>query len=119
MKQRKAFTREERRLMIVQAFTIEVYRNQEWEDMTIADIAQKLKITASTKLRIMVNEMVVDGLLLSRREVHPGIAGFRVIYSLPHHKLFELLKNAQSAAYGQKRAIRINTAQGSFLEKAK
>jgi len=99
--------------MIIQAVVVSVSRG--WGDsLTIAEIAQKLKVTPSTKLRIMVNEMVVEGLLQSRHEKHPGIAGFRVLYSIPQEKLTKAVKDAQQQAWGKPRQIRINSAQGSF-----
>jgi len=116
MKQRKAYSREERRLMIVQAIAIEVLRTAPWEEMTVAEVARKLQLTPSTKLRNMLNEMVVDGLLVSAKQKHAGIAGFRVLYALPDGSVRDMLKRAEKAIPGRNRTIRINTAQRSFLE---
>jgi len=116
MKKRKAYTREERCLMIVQALVVEVEKWGIPAEMTVAEIAHKLDVTPSTKLRIIVNEMVLDGVLKSQKQKHPGIAGFRVLYRLSDENHTTVLKTAKKAAYGEKRHIRVNTAQGSFWE---
>lgn len=79
-KDRKAFTREERKHMIMQAFVVANSRNV--HELTLTDIAHANRVTASTKLRDMVTELVIEGVLFDRKEDIPGIAKFRRLYSL-------------------------------------
>lgn len=111
VKERKAYTREERRLMIIQAFAVEI-QDRRGHYMTTADIARKLHVTPSTKLRIILNEMVLDEILLCVVQEHPGIAGYRRLYSLAQSHWREALRYAQACAYDRPRKIKINTAQG-------
>jgi hypothetical protein len=110
MARRKNLTRDERKRQILIAFAVEIQQGNAPE-MTIADIARKLHLAPSTKLRDIVMELVVDGSLDFRNEEIPGVAKFRRIYS-PNYKAFRPPK----AEYGrQGRAIKVNTKQGSFL----
>jgi hypothetical protein len=79
-KERKAFSREERQHMIIQAFL--VAKTHDVTELTLTDIAHSLKITASTKLRDIVTEMVIAGEIIDRKENIPGIAKFRRLYTL-------------------------------------
>jgi len=102
--------REDRKRQIMIAFALELQEGSSGE-MTIADIARKVGLAPSTKLREMVLEMVIDGVLDFRDEPIPGIAKFRRIYS-PDPKTFK----RPTPHYGrQGRAIKINSKQGSFL----
>jgi len=116
MRNRKAYTREERRLMIIQALAIAVQKSGKDAAMTTADFANALHVTPSTKLRIILNEMVVEHMLTSRKEKHASIAGYRVMYQLPYENIYTLLRNAEMGAFAPKRRIRINSAQGSFWQ---
>jgi hypothetical protein len=109
MKQ-KALTREDRKRQILLAFAVEIQQGNKGE-MTIADIARKLHLSASTKLRDMVMELVIDGALDFRDETIPGIAKFRRIFS-PDAKTF---KRPRASYKGEGRAIKVNSRQKSFL----
>lgn len=100
--------------MIVQTFVVAVEKTGKDTTLTIADIANSLHVTASTKLRIMVNEMVLDGVLASTKQKHTGIAGFRVLYRLTYENLYSVLRNAEMGAFAVKRNVRVNSAQGIF-----
>lgn len=111
MARKKALKREDRLRQIMLAFAVDIQNGGDGE-MTIADIAKKIDQSPSTKLRDMVTELVIDGVLDYRTEEIPGIAKFRRIYS-PNPKTFKRPK----AVYGkQGRAIKFNSKQGSFLE---
>ena len=75
----KALAREDRLRQILQAFAIEIQEGRTGE-MTVADVARKLHLTASTKLRLMLEELVMDSQLISEKELIPGVAKFRRIY---------------------------------------
>jgi hypothetical protein len=66
--------------MVIQAFLVAKTHNV--DELTLTDIAYSLKVTASTKLRDMVTELVIEGALFDRKEPIPGIAKFRRLYSL-------------------------------------
>lgn len=110
MAKQKALARDDRKRQIMIAFSVEIHNGNNGE-MTVADIARKLHITASTKLRDMIMELVIDGVLDFRDEPIPGVAKFRRIYS-PEAVSFRRPK----AEYGKLgRAIKINSKQGSFF----
>jgi len=109
MKQ-KALDRDERKRQILIAFALEI-QNGNTGEMTVANIAKHLHLSASTKLRDMVMELVIDGALDFRDEPIPGIAKFRRVFS-PDAKTFKRPR----AEYGrQGRAIKINSRQKSFF----
>lgn len=110
MARKKALSRDERKRQILIAFALEVQQGNDAE-LTVADIARKLHLTPSTKLRDIVMELVIDGSLDFRDEAIPGIAKFRRLYS-PNYGVFKKPKDE----YGrQGRAVKINSKQGSFL----
>lgn len=109
MKQ-KALDRKDRQYQIMQCFAAELMQGNSGE-MTIADIARCMHLAVSTKLRIMVNELVADGMLDYRNEPIPGIAKFRRVYS-PDPKHFQRPKPMYK---GEGREVKINSRQGSFL----
>jgi len=76
---KKALAREDRLRQILQAFAIEIQEGRTGE-MTVADVARKLHLSPSTKLRLMIEELVQDSQLISEKEDIPGIAKFRRIY---------------------------------------
>lgn len=106
----KALAREDRQRQILQCFAIELQEGRSGE-LTVSDVAKKLHLTASTKLRIMLEELVMEGGLQSRREDIPGIAKFRRIYS-PDPKQF---KRPTPLYRGANRTIKITSKQMSFL----
>jgi len=115
VKQRKAYTREQRRLMIVQSFLVEAEKGNAGQ-LTCAEIAHYLGVTPSTKLRIILAEMEVDDLLKSKRVKDHGIAGFRRLYSLQDKNPHQSLKNARQAAFGAKRGKRVSGQQVAMWE---
>jgi len=107
---KKALAREDRKRQILLAFAVEIQQGNTGE-MTVADIARKLHLSASTKLRDMVMELVIEGTLDFRDETIPGIAKFRRIFS-PDAKTF---KRPRAEYRGMGRAIKINSRQQSFF----
>lgn len=77
---KKALSREDRKRQIMLAFAVDLQSHGDGR-MTIADIARKMQLAPSTKLRDMVTELVIDGLLVDEKEVIPGVTKFRRIYS--------------------------------------
>lgn len=107
----KAFTREERKRMILLAFAAE-HQNGNSGEMTTADIARWMHITPSGKLRSIINEMVTEGELETRVEAMPGVVGFRVIYRIRQDS-----ERAQNIVHlRNKRSIRINGQLSLFQE---
>lgn len=110
MPKQKALPREDRKRQILIAFAVEIQNGNSGE-MTVADVARHMHLAPSTKLRDMLLELVIDGVLDFRDEPIPGVAKFRRLYS-PEAVAFRRPK----AEYGrQGRAIKINSKQGSFL----
>lgn len=110
MAKQKALARDDRKRQIMIAFAVEIQDGRSGE-MTVADVARKLHLSASSKLRDMLLELVIEGVLDFRDEPIPGIAKFRRLYS-PDAVSFRRPK----AEYGrQGRAIKVNSRQGSFF----
>lgn len=80
-RQRKAYKREERKAMIVQALALD-YQNGGEGWLTIAEIAHLLHVTPSTKLRDMVTELLIDGVVVVKTYEYPGITQYRRFYAL-------------------------------------
>jgi hypothetical protein len=109
MKQ-KALAREDRKRQILLAFAVQI-QNGESGEMTVANIAKSLHLSASTKLRDMVMELVIEGALDFRDEPIPGIAKFRRIYS-PNAKTF---KRPTPQYKGARKPLKVNSRQGTLL----
>ena len=109
MKQ-KALAREDRLRQILQVFAIELQQGRTGE-LTTAEIARKMHLSPSTKLRLMIEELVMEGGLQSRREDIPGVCKYRRVYS-PDPNAFKMPKPLYK---GQGRSIRINSKQTSFF----
>ena len=109
MKQ-KALAREDRLRQIVQVFAIELQQGRTGE-LTTAEIARKMHLAPSTKLRLMIEELVMEGGLQSRREDIPGVCKYRRVYS-PDPNAFQMPKPLYK---GQGRSIKINSKQTSFF----
>lgn len=76
----KALKREDRLRQIMLAFAVDLQTGGEAR-MTLADIARDMHLSPSTKLRDMVTELQIKGLLTSETEPIPGVCQFRRIYS--------------------------------------
>lgn len=109
MKQ-KALAREDRLRQILQVFAIDLQQGGTGE-FTTAEIARKMQLAPSTKLRLMIEELVMEGGLQSRREAIPGVCQFRRIYS-PDPNAFKMPKPQYR---GAGRSIKINSKQTSFF----
>lgn len=107
---KKALAREDRLRQILQVFAVELQSGREGR-MTVADIARKMNLVPSTKLRLMITELVMDSQLIAEREDIPGIAKFRRIYR-PNLGEFSL---PTPKYIGEKRSIKINSRQTSFF----
>lgn len=75
----KALSREDRKRQIVLAFAVNIQTGGEGR-MTLADIARDMHLAPSTKLRDMVHELEIEGLLANATEPIPGVCQFRRIY---------------------------------------
>lgn len=106
----KALAREDRQRQIYQCFAVELQQGRTGE-LTVADLARMMHITPSTKLRIMLEELVMEGGLQSRKEDIPGVAKFRRIYS-PDPKHFQ---RTTPQYRGEGRTIKINSKQMSVF----
>jgi len=111
MKQ-KALSRDERVVQIQTAF---IYDRMHGGDgsLTAVQIAHALKITASTKLRLILAEMVVQRLLVCFQEPIPGICKFRRVYALSPDNPYRV----KPEYHGQGRAIRINPGRQTKQER--
>lgn len=115
MKQRKAFTREEVKLMVIQALVIEQQRvGRPYDKLTLTELAHKLNRTASTKFRDIVTELVIAGDIGEKTEPYPGIAQKRRFYFLNGSGDLKSLKTAKKAAGQGLRTIRVNGHQMVF-----
>jgi hypothetical protein len=107
---KKALAREDRKRQILLAFAVEIQQGNSGE-MTVANISKHMHLSASTKLRDMVMELVIVGALDFRDEPIPGIAKFRRIFS-PDAKPF---KRPTPQYKGQGRSVKVNCRQKSYL----
>lgn len=108
----KALSREDRKDQILICFACRAI-DHDTDEMTVSDIAKLMHLTASTKLRDMVLELVVDGVLDFRDEPIPGVAKFRRIYSAGHQTNSKTIHKAKPG----KRSIPIHwQKQNLFLE---
>lgn len=115
MKQRKAFTREEVKLMVIQALAIERQRvGPPYDKLTLTELAHKLNRTASTKFRDIVTELVIAGEIVEKTEPYPGIAKKRRFYFLEDGSWWKALHHAKQEAGQAKRTIRVNSRQAAF-----
>jgi hypothetical protein len=76
----KALAREDMKRLIMLAFAVELQSGRSGE-MTLTDIAGKVNRAASTKLRDMVTELQIEGLIVARTEKMTGAVGFRRVYA--------------------------------------
>jgi len=108
-----ALPREDRLRQILLCFAVEIQEGRTGE-LTVADIARKLQLTPSTKLRLMLEELVMDSQLISTKQDIPGIAKFRRIYR-PNLGQF---KKPKAQYKGEKRQIKITSGQQSLFAEA-
>lgn len=106
----KALSRTDRKQVILKAFKLEILNGNTGE-MTVANIAKHMHLSASSKLRDMVMELVIEGHLDFRDEPIPGVAKFRRIYS-PNAKNF---KSGSVSWDAKKRTVKVNSRQGTLL----
>lgn len=106
----KALARPDRLRQILLCFAVELQEGRTGE-LTVADIARKLHLAPSTKLRIMLEELVMDSQLISTKEPIPGVAKFRRIYR-PNLGQYE---RPRPQYKGQGRSIKINSKQMSMF----
>jgi len=76
----KALKREDRLRQILLVFAVDIQRGCEGR-LTLADIARYMHLSPSSKLRDMVREIEIEGLIKSETEPIPGVCQFRRIYS--------------------------------------
>ncbi len=89
-RERKAYSRDERKEQILTAFTVNAQAGL-GDEMTLADIARWLKVTPSGKLRDIVTELVIDQQLECRIQnfENGGAINFRRWYKLPEDSLYQ------------------------------
>lgn len=80
-RQRKAFTRDERKAMIVQALAI-LHQKYVLGSFTLAQVANLMGITPQTKLRDMLSELEIAGVVSALDEKTATIRGFTRYYRL-------------------------------------
>lgn len=109
-RERKAYTKEERKMQILGAIAVNVQSGGSWW-LTATDIANRLHMTPSTHLRLIIAEMVVEGQLDERKEDDPGIRKFRRLFTVPDNDLRKAIHKARRAAHAdkaEKRTIILN-----------
>lgn len=105
----KALSREDRKRQILLVFAVEM-NGGEIAEKTVNDIARKMHLSASGKLRDMVMELVIEGVLAFRDEAIPGVTKYRRIYRL-NEKSYHRPKPQYK---GQSRTVKVNSRQQSF-----
>lgn len=105
----KALSREDRKRQIMLAFAVNLQAGGDGR-MTLNDIAKKVGLSTSTKLRDMVVELMIGGLLDVVVEPMPGIVGKRFIY-FPT----ALFDDRNGKPKHQERHIKINTRRNGQL----
>lgn len=80
----KALSRSDRKRQILLVFAVDIQTGGEGR-MTLADIARDMHLAPSTKLRDMVTELEIEGLLANQTEPIPGVCKFRRIYMPTAH----------------------------------
>lgn len=110
MPRTKALAREDRLRQILLCFATELQAGRD-AHLTVSDIAKKMHLTASTKLRLMIEELVMDSQLISEKEPMPGVAKFRRIYR-PNLGEYQRPKTQYR---GGGRSIKINSRQMSIF----
>lgn len=103
-RERKAYTRNERKELILLCFIVDIQRGGTGE-LTVADLAREMHVTPQTKLRMMVLELVDEGYLTVRKEplTAGGAVGFKAWYSLKEMAIRRIPYEKQ-----QKRTVTIN-----------
>jgi len=76
----KALDRDSRKHQIMLAFAVNLQSGGDGR-LTLVDIAHKVGLAHSTKLRKMVEELIAEGLLTSKDEPMTGAVSFRRVYS--------------------------------------
>lgn len=109
MRRVRAYSREERKRLIIHAFAEQIRLGHE-PKLTCAGIAQMMDIVPSTKLRQILAEMVASELLVFVKEENAGIAPFRIVYELNYSKagFSEPRKNAKAARRSHALLLNIN-----------
>jgi len=76
----KALDRDDRKRQIMLAFAVNIQSGHDGR-MTLADVARAVGLSVSTKLRDMIVELELEGLIDHVVEPMPGIVGKRFIYA--------------------------------------
>lgn len=111
MRKARALSRDERKRLIIHHFA-EAIRTSQPARFTCADMARKMDIIPSTKLRNILDEMVAEYLLIVTMESDAGIAGFRKVYELNYSKEGFSQPHANQKATRVARTIRMNSSKG-------
>lgn len=81
-RERRAYSREERKHMILLAMSHDRAVFGEHSFMTAAEIAHSLDVTPSTRLRQIIDELCNEGYVKKERFSSVNIAGYKWLYSL-------------------------------------
>jgi hypothetical protein len=111
MRRVRAYSRDERKRLIIHVLA-EAIRVGDIDAMTCAEIAKKMDIVPSTKLRKILAEMTKAEILSVVKQPDAGIAGYRFVYSLNAGRDAYWYKQANKSAVERARQIRLNTAHG-------
>jgi hypothetical protein len=114
MRRVRAYSRDERKRLIIHVLA-EAIRVGDSGVMTCAEIAKKMDIVPSTKLRAILMEMIEYGILSVEEQQDAGIAGKRYLYWLKKDNEAYSVQHKNAKAARRERAIRLNTARGTEM----
>jgi len=107
MRRVRAYSRDERKRMIIHVLAAAI-RVGDSGVMTCAEIARKMDIVPSTKLRNILMEMIEYGVLSVEEQPDAGIAGKRYLYWLKKDNQAYSDQHKNAKATKRERAIRLN-----------
>lgn len=105
----RALSKEDRKHQIMLAFAVDLQAGHEGK-LTSVDIAHKIGLVPSAHVRKFINELVIEGLLTSKKESMTGAVGHRFVY-MPS-ALFDVRNGKQKHA---PRTITIKTRKNGQL----
>jgi len=113
MKRRKAFTKEEREIQIIN-HAIEVYGLSCGASITASQVANWIGV-GGTQARTLLIGLKKQGVLIDRAEPYPGVCGKVVLYAFTDEYIVGVEEKKYSiGSRSSNRRIKINSAQSSF-----
>lgn len=110
MRRVRAYSRDERKRLIIHVLA-EAIRTGDTGIMTCSEIAKKMDIVPSTKLREILLEMIASGTLSAEAQPDPGIAGKRYLYWLKKDNEAFSVQHSNAKATRRERFIRLNPSR--------